>query len=53
MGPNGIVDCVMQIWNSDKAWLKDFISDNKSSSHAALKHNIEARRLLENLDEPP
>jgi len=43
MEPNGIVDCVKQIWNSGKAWLKVFVSDDDSSSHAALKHTLEAR----------
>jgi len=53
MEPNGIVDCVKQIWNSGKAWLKVFVSDDNSSSHAALKHTLEARMTLENLTEPP
>jgi len=47
MEQKGIVNCVAQIWNSGKAWLKVFVSDNNSSSHAALKHTIEARILLE------
>ena len=53
MEPNGIVDCMKQIWNSGKAWLKVFVSDDDSSSHAALKHTLEARMTLENLLEPP
>jgi len=53
MEPNGIVDCVKQIWNSGKAWLKVFVSDDDSSSRAALKHTLEARMTLENLLEPP
>jgi len=53
MEPNGIVDCVKQIWNSGKAWLKVFVNDDNSSSHAAWKHTPEARMTLENLTEPP
>jgi len=30
-----------------------FVSDDDSSSHAALKHTLEARMTLENLMEPP
>ena len=54
MEPNGLVDCAKQIWNSGKAaWLKVFVSDDDSSSRAALKHTLEARMFLENLLEPP
>jgi len=53
MEPNGLVDCAKQIWNSGKAWLKVFVSDDDSSSPAALKHTLEARMTLENLLEPP
>jgi len=53
MEPNDIVDCVKQIWNSGTAWLKVFVSNDDSSSHAALKHTLEARMTLENLTEPP
>jgi len=38
---------------SGKAWLKVFVSDDDSSSHAVLKHTLlEARMALENLIEP-
>jgi len=53
MEPNGLVDCAKQIWNSGKAWLKIFVSDDDSSSRAALKYTLEARMFLENLLEPP
>ena len=53
MEPNGIVDCVKQIWISGKAWLQVFVSNDDSSSCAALKHTLEARMTLENLTEPP
>jgi len=53
MEPNGIINCVTQIWNSGKDWLKVFISDDNSSSHASLKHTLEARMTLENLTGPP
>jgi len=53
MEPNGIVNCVTQIWNSGKAGLKVFVSNDDSSSYAALKHTLEARMTLENLTEPP
>jgi len=52
MEPNGIVNCVTQIWNLGKAWPKVFVSDDDSSSHVALKHTMEARMFLENLAEP-
>jgi len=41
MEPMGIVDCTIKIWNSGKAWLCVFVSDDDSSSHAALKHSYE------------
>ena len=53
MEPNGLVDCAKQIWNSGKAWLKVLVSDDDSSSRAALKHTLEARMYLEYLLEPP
>jgi len=41
MEPMGTVDCAIQVWNLGKAWLQVFISDDDSSSHAALKHPYE------------
>jgi len=38
MEPHGIVKCAKDIWNSCKAWLKVFISNDDSTSHAALHH---------------
>jgi len=40
MEPNGIVECAKKIWKSGIAWLRTFISDDDSSSRAALKHPI-------------
>jgi len=50
MEPNGIVNCVIQIWNSGKAWLKALVSNDDSSSHVALQHSIEVRMLLDDLE---
>jgi len=43
MEPFGIVNCTEQIWNSNKAWMETFLSDNDSSSRAATKHSIETK----------
>jgi len=43
MEPHGIVQCATEIWKSGKAWLCVFLSDDDSSSHAALHHSIETR----------
>jgi len=51
MEPMGIVDCAIQNWNSGKAWLRVFVSDDDSSSHAALKHSFQGKiRLKEPVD---
>jgi len=34
------------IWNSGKAWLHVFVSDDDSSSHAALKHSYKDKICL-------
>ena len=49
MEPQGIVDCTVKIWNSEKAWLHTFVSNDDSSSRAALKHSYKDK---EHLDEP-
>ncbi len=36
----GIVECATLIWDTGKAWMRVFVSDDDSSSHAALRHNI-------------
>jgi len=46
MEPHGIVNCAIQVWNSGKAWLFIFVSDNDSSSQAALKHSYDDKILL-------
>jgi len=40
MEPHGILECVKSIWRSGIAWVNTFISDDDSSSRAALKHPI-------------
>jgi len=40
MEPNGILDCVIKVWNSGIAWMYDFISDDNSSSRSIIKHPI-------------
>jgi len=42
MEPHGIVACAINIWNSGKAWLRVFVSDDDSSSRAALRHSVES-----------
>ena len=49
MEPHGIVACAINIWNSGKAWLHVFVSDDDSSSRAALRHSVESRMVIENL----
>jgi len=49
MEPHGIVACAINIWNSGKAWLRVFVSDDDSSSRAALRHSVESRMVIENL----
>jgi len=49
MEPHGIVACAISIWNSGKAWLRVFVSDDDSSSRAALRHSVESRMEIENL----
>jgi len=44
---HGKVQCVTDIWESGKAWLHVFLSDDDSSSHAALHHSIETRMKIE------
>ena len=46
MEPMGIVECAIKIWDSGKAWLHVFVSDDDSSSHAALKHSYEDKICL-------
>ena len=41
MEPMRIVECAIKIWNYGKAWLCVFVSDDDSSSCAALKHSYE------------
>jgi len=48
MEPHGIVACAINIWNSGKAWLHIFVSDDDSSSQAALQHSVETGMELEN-----
>ena len=51
MEPMGIVECAMKFWNSGKAWLCVFVSDDDSSSCAALKHSYEDKiQLNEQVD---
>ena len=46
MEPMGIVECAIKIWDSGKAWLHVFVSDDDSSSRAALKHSYEDKISL-------
>ena len=38
MEPEGILDCVKQVWNSGIAWIDTFVSDDDSTSRAVIKH---------------
>jgi len=40
MEPTGILECVKQVWNSGIAWVDIFVSDDDSTSRAAIKHPI-------------
>ena len=53
MEPNGIVSCALSIWNTGRAWLRTFVSDDDSSSRAALKYSVEARKELDNTNDWP
>ena len=46
MEPHGIVNCAIQVWNSEKAWLHIFVSDDDLSRRAALKHSYDDKILL-------
>jgi len=45
MEPNGILQCVIQVWNSGISWMDDFISDDDSSSRCVVKHPIRFQML--------
>jgi len=47
MEPRGIVECATLIWDTGKAWMRVFVSDDDSSSRAALKHNIKTQMFLD------
>jgi len=40
MEPNGILACIITVWNSSIAWMDDFISDDNLSSRCIIKHPI-------------
>jgi len=45
MEPNGILQCVIQVWNSSISWMDDFISDDDSSSRCVVRHPIHIQML--------
>ena len=52
MEPQGIVDCAIKIWKSGKAWLHVFVSNDDSSSQAALHHSYEDKVKLNEPRDP-
>ena len=48
----GIVQCAIKIWDYGKAWLRVFVSDDDSSSCAALKHSHEDKICLNEAVDP-
>jgi len=40
MEPNGILACIVTVWNSGIAWMDDFISDDNSLLRCIIKHPI-------------
>ncbi len=53
MEPYGILECIKKIWYSNIAWGDVFISDDDSTSRAAIKHPIQTQILLGEIDNWP
>jgi len=53
MEPNGILDCIIKVWNSSIAWMYDFISDDDSSSRSIIKHPMLTQISKDTINEWP